>query len=420
MRVGSRRVRATVVAATAIGIMGVTAASASAATYYVDQASKGGKCLDSRTAAVASTVSTPWCTLTRALAQVPAGGVVAVRAGTYPQLNVTGFTRASTVTVSPYAAEKPLVQGMLLTSVDHLTFSGLRFGNVRVLKTSSDLAFTGDDFTPSGLWAEYVTRLNVTGNTFHDIATDGLVMKFDTDVTVRGNTFRTLPVGRTTSGGDGIQARRLTRAVIAGNSFSNIYSKLGHADSVELLGTNQDVLFDANQFTAARGPIIVRGDTEPNGQSRGVVIQNNLFFDMKEWALSLGSAPGVAVRNNTAWNTGTQGVRIFGSTKGAIVQNNILSRLDALAGSLATESNNLVTASNTASLKDPAFDPRFVNPTAADYRLTLGSPAIDAGTSTGTPLTDRLGQARFDVLSVPNRGAGTKPFYDIGAFEYRG
>jgi hypothetical protein len=51
-------------------------------------------------------------------------------------------------------------------------------------------------------------------------------------------------------------------------------------------------------------------------------------------------------------------------------------------------------------------DPQFVNPSANDFRLQSGSPAIDAGVSLAEVGSDFNGVAR------PQRGA-----YDIGAFE---
>jgi hypothetical protein len=64
-------------------------------------------------------------------------------------------------------------------------------------------------------------------------------------------------------------------------------------------------------------------------------------------------------------------------------------------------------------------DPRFVNPAAGDFRLRSGSRAIDAGSSRGAPRRDLNCLSRFDDPATPN-GAGTEPFYDIGAFEFRG
>ncbi|MCP5102716.1 MAG: BACON domain-containing protein, partial [bacterium] len=53
-------------------------------------------------------------------------------------------------------------------------------------------------------------------------------------------------------------------------------------------------------------------------------------------------------------------------------------------------------------------DPLFVNVSSADFHLQAGSPAIDAGSSTGAPSDDYEGNSR-------PQGSG----YDIGAFEYQ-
>jgi len=54
-------------------------------------------------------------------------------------------------------------------------------------------------------------------------------------------------------------------------------------------------------------------------------------------------------------------------------------------------------------------DPKFVNPSGADFHLREGSPAIDNGSAVDTPSDD------FDGNPRP-QGAG----YDIGAFEFMG
>jgi parallel beta-helix repeat protein len=63
-------------------------------------------------------------------------------------------------------------------------------------------------------------------------------------------------------------------------------------------------------------------------------------------------------------------------------------------------------------------NPLFVNPVNKNFRLQPTSPCIDAGTSDGAPPVDLEGNARFDASWVPNTGAGTYPYYDMGALEY--
>lgn len=81
-----------------------------------------------------------------------------------------------------------------------------------------------------------------------------------------------------------------------------------------------------------------------------------------------------------------------------------------------------------------AVDPLFMSTALGDYRLSSGSPCIDAGSNpliatdifdTDTdfdylersPL-DLLGQTRqVDDPAVPDTGTGTAPLVDMGAFE---
>jgi len=65
-------------------------------------------------------------------------------------------------------------------------------------------------------------------------------------------------------------------------------------------------------------------------------------------------------------------------------------------------------------------NPLFANPSAGDFNVLTGSPAIDAATSAvaNWPATDASGDSRIDVASVPNRGAGAIKYGDIGAEEF--
>jgi hypothetical protein len=67
-------------------------------------------------------------------------------------------------------------------------------------------------------------------------------------------------------------------------------------------------------------------------------------------------------------------------------------------------------------------DPRFVSASGADFRLLVGSPAIDAGNSgaPGQPLVDFAGAGRSDDPATPNTGIGPVAYADRGAFEYLG
>jgi hypothetical protein len=65
-------------------------------------------------------------------------------------------------------------------------------------------------------------------------------------------------------------------------------------------------------------------------------------------------------------------------------------------------------------------DPKFIDPANKNFRLRSGSPCIDAGSGdAGIPGADIEGNGRCDDLNTPNTGGGSKPYYDIGAYEYK-
>ena len=69
-------------------------------------------------------------------------------------------------------------------------------------------------------------------------------------------------------------------------------------------------------------------------------------------------------------------------------------------------------------------DPLFVDPDNGDYRLSAGSPCIDAGDNTAVPAgitTDLDGNPRFvDDPKTIDSGNGDPPVVDIGAYEFQG
>lgn len=70
------------------------------------------------------------------------------------------------------------------------------------------------------------------------------------------------------------------------------------------------------------------------------------------------------------------------------------------------------------------LDPLFVNALAGDFRLSAGSPAIDAGNVAALPgaiVADLDGNPRrLDDPATPDTGLGPCPLVDMGAFEFPG
>src|SRR2546429_5614567 len=97
------------------------------------------------------------------------------------------------------------------------------------------------------------------------------------------------------------------------------------------------------------------------------------------------------IQNNIFYQPG-QNVGISGTTSGAHIDHN-LSTGTVGGGGIGSNIENT--------------DPQFVNPSALDFRLQAGSPAIDAGVT--------LSYVSSDVLGV-SRPQGAAD--DIGAFEF--
>jgi len=63
-------------------------------------------------------------------------------------------------------------------------------------------------------------------------------------------------------------------------------------------------------------------------------------------------------------------------------------------------------------------DPGFTDPVNGDFRLTSGSPCIDAGNGDYAPPIDISGNPREDDPATANTGSGNPDYTDMGAFEY--
>ena len=227
----------------------------------------------------------------------------------------------------------------------------------------------------------------------------------------------------------------------------------GHGFYLQGFGTNQDIDFGWNQIKNQRGRRAIQlyghesGDRMDNirihdnlitgsvrnnillGGSDGgtdvlgtVYVQNNIIANGDDQGLRVNSAGGrVFIQNNTFYNNGASGyggnAQIYieqAGTGRVTVQNNIIYALSGetyyqfepgVSSSVLNASHNLVFGDGSCTAWDASClnsNPMMVNPGGGDFRLSSGSPAINAGISAVS--TDYAGTTR----SSP----------DIGAYEY--
>jgi hypothetical protein len=179
----------------------------------------------------------------------------------------------------------------------------------------------------------------------------------------------------------------------------------------------EDLIFERN---------IVRADsgTQVGARISGtdITIRNNVF----DGTLANGSVKGIildnrgidpatrnaALYNNTAYSNSNQTLifcNISSDTVDSTVRNNLVSAPNdnstvvVLGGGVGlVEDHNLLTDT-----------PGMANPSAGDFRLVAGSPAIDVGTMLLSVHQDMIGVVR----PVDGNGSSTEEF-DVGAFEF--
>lgn len=402
---------------------------------YVD--ARATSCRDGRSFDQARSPSTPWCSIERAVAAAPGGAIVEVRAGEYPALKVLGGrARGRTLTLRAYAGERPSLAGVWLRTA-RLRLEGFAMtGQSTIDKGSRDLQFVGNSFSPLGIQIFSPKDVLIARNRFHGIVLDpgasapsGYALWVNSGsshverccdrsgLAIRGNRFEDVENDAIQIGGGA------NDVVIERNRFERIRPTHGaHGDPIQLVGAARTKIRGNRIGDSAAGLTIVHSD------NRGTVVENNVITGAG-WACDCGHMPRSRFVNNTFWGNGFGGILLVDdqledqpATTGVVVRNNILQSL-ATGGSrtprrrmFAAVDHNLVPSPGAkGGSLDVAGRPRFAP--GGEFRLGPRSPAIDAGASRGAPARDARGYRRVDDPAIRDRGSGSRPWYDIGAFE---
>lgn len=336
-----------------------------------------------------------------ALAEAKDGDRLCLSAGSYDRVSTSAVK--TQVTVAPAWGARATVAGIGLTRAAGITFEGL-------------------DITPEGVMVRGSTDIELVGNHIHDIRREPacpsapsvgngyavwLNAYSDTRskrITIKDNVFERITH-------DAIQTGSTDDLLIDGNEITAVKA-VGcgdHSDSIQIV-EGRRITVRANHVHDNVHGFMVNG--HGTTVRAGLRLENNLVHHITGGiALNLYNVDRLALLNNTVWDTATPAVRLRDTTDNptvmrATVRNNIFeeygSECDS-AGCVVAQERNLIGSGERgpSDLADssPGLDAR--------YDLAMGSPAIDAGTTTDAPTVDRLERPRDN-----------RP--DVGAHELQG
>jgi parallel beta-helix repeat protein len=433
------------VAAAAMLSFAVLAGEAKAATYYVspsgDDANNGA-------------LSTPFRTISHGASLAQAGDTVYVRAGVYNDLVRISSkgTAAAHVGIRAYPGESPVIDGtgtaantdlVVFSSAQYVDFSGFEVRNS----------------THIGICVYPGSFLTISGNNVHGSVRNGIWAGYSafgttSDLTISGNTVWNNVLEnqyRTMNGGwaQAIGTQNANRVTISGNKIYDNYgegiayvlsdggtikkNEVYDNYSVEIyLDNAQTTTVDSNLAYTTGNTAYYRSSYPASGIGtanesystsnplNGLTIVNNIVLNSKYGFYYSNEANGgglqnVTVANNTFYKGAVDLVWIASAAHAnSVVENNVFYQvgnvMTNVSGSGVTYRNNGWyggTAGTASGSGDILADPRLANAgglTAADYKLTLGSPVVAAGLT--------LSNITLDYFGAPRALA-----YDLGAHQ---
>lgn len=392
----------------------------------------------------------PWLTIQRAANTLIAGDTVYIKAGTYNERVIPQNSGSSGnyITYLAYPGDTVTIDGTSITlnwygifdisDKSYIKVSGLRVINsdyVGIFVGSSSHIVIEKNYTyntySSGIASWGSSNIIIDSNEV-ELACNGGGEECITVAGTNGFEVKNNNVHRTGPedlGGEGIDAKD-------GSSNGRIYKN--HVYDLTELGIYVDA-WDKHTYNIDVFQNIVHNCTdgfdvasEAGGLLENVRLYNNIAYNNKNvgiWIVNWGEPVpehpmrDIKVINNTLYNNGDEwggGINVMNSdAKNVVIRNNICSQ--NLSFQIAIEDTppaNLVVDHNLIDGYRGYWDeiygrdsvvgnPKFVNPSVANFHLKEDSPAIDKGSSIDAPGDD------FDDNPRPQLAG-----YDIGVFEY--
>jgi hypothetical protein len=280
---------------------------------------------------------------------------------------------------------------------------GYYFGDLRYSDKSINLVSSGGPEVTiiSGLFYGFRPGPNgeISGFTFTHSRGPAIDLWDNLNIKISNNVFESLSMGFVAA----IQVRNQSSAIIEKNiiRYNNCGNPWRGAITIEneMTSVIQNNVFYSNGCAA----IYIPGYYSP-----AIVASNNTFVN-NEAALVIsegGRGTGSYLGNNI----------IYGNDIGIETVTDCGASCDVLQSNLFfNNGTDFVDTQDQIGLNgNISADPLFVDPENSDYRLSIGSPAIDTGDATYAPVDDLLGNPR----PVDGDGSSTaEP--DIGAYEYQ-